>query len=1016
MPARRGAATRTLAACLLALFWAPRPGVLAPPPLDEAPAGVAASPPSPPADPRAGERGFPLIRTYAPSLRDASTQNFDVARDPRGVVYAANAAGVLVYDGAWWRLVAAGRPEIAFAVESDEAGRVAVGGADELGYLAPDSTGTPRYVSLLPLVPAAQRKFGQVLDIAAVPGGFAFMTETALLLWDGKAVAAVATYAGDPPYARAWTIDGTTYVWEHASGLLRLAGGRRVPVPGGEAFRGRRIDLLLPAGGGGLLVSVRGDGLYLLAGGRVAPFAPEASRWTAASRLMHGLRLADGRWAIASVLGGLLLLGADGSVDQVIDSSVGLPDDYVSGVAEDREGALWVSLNNGLARIEVASPLSVADRRSGLTGSVYALARHQGELWVGTAAGVFTTLRAPAQGTAPARAAPLQLRQVPGFPPGIWSLLSVDQSGNDDLLVGTAFGVHVVRGGAVAQVVAGTEEWTTFALTPAAGDPDRVWAGFVDGLGGLRRGGGGRWRLEGLVPGVAGPVRTIVTGRDGILWCGTSHEGVLRVEVPAGWPRAGPPPRVLQAAPGEDLFVHRAAGRILVTRRQEVLRLDEATAKLVPDPELAALSGRGPVALVVEDAEGNLWTDTNPPTIAVRRGPGRPRSPRWLTALPARGVQPILAEPDGVVWLGTENGVYRHAGGFRNAPAPPLPPPLLARITAGGDRLLFGGAPLAAPAAAELPPDVRRLRIEFAPLSARAGLAYQSRVDPLDDGWSEPSGEPFTELTRLPPGSYTFRVRTRGPNDEAGPESRWSFSVLPPWYGSPWALFLWAGLAVAGVRGYGRLRSRALRQRAARLEARVAEQTLLLRGKVEELRRAQEDLERANARLEELSLQDELTGIPNRRRLQQALAEEWARARRHRRPIAFVLLDLDHFKLLNDTRGHREGDAALQAVAAYLAAGLRRSGDLAARFGGEEFAVLLPGTGRDGALEVAAKLRAGIEALVLPHEAAPSGRLTASFGVAAADPPLDDSPERLIEAADRALYRAKTEGRNRVCA
>jgi len=305
--------------------------------------------------PAARERGYPLIQTYEPGLPEASTQSFDVTRDPRGVLYFANDRGVLVYDGAWWQRIEVGKQIAAFRVESDRDGRVAVGGVDEIGYLSPDGHGTLRYVSLLGLLPPQQRSLGQVLSIQATAKGFAFMTDRWLLVWDGARVTTVATYPGDRPYAMSFAAGREVYVWSR-EGISRLRGTRLEPVPGGEAFRGRRVDLILPADGG-LLVSVRGEGLFLLRDGKAAPFAPEASRWTAAKRLFSGARLADGRWALGSVLSGLLLLRPDGTIDQVIDSAAGLPDDFVSGMATDREGSLWLSLNNGLARLEIASPL-----------------------------------------------------------------------------------------------------------------------------------------------------------------------------------------------------------------------------------------------------------------------------------------------------------------------------------------------------------------------------------------------------------------------------------------------------------------------------------------------------------------------------------------------------------------------------------------------------------------------------------------------------------------------------------
>src|SRR6185295_16069323 len=325
--------------------------------------------------------------------------------------------------------------------------------------------------------------------------------------------------------------------------------------------------------------------------------------------------------------------------------------------------------------------------------------------------------------------------------------------------------------------------------------------------------------------------------------------------------------------------------------------------------------------------------------------------------------------------------------------APTLLAPRFARVTTGRGDFQFGG--IAAPTDVELPRRFTRLEIELAPLSFRPGLRYATRLDPIDAEWGEPRADSRVELTRLPAGRYTFRARTLGPNGEQSPEATWTFHVLPAWYETPWALALWAALGLAAIRTWASLRSRALRQRAAQLETKVQEQTAELRQAVADLERTQSDLENANVRLEELSLQDELTGIANRRRLQ-------------------MLLDLDHFKRLNDTRGHLEGDFCLQSVAVFLAQAVQRTGDLVARYGGEEFAVLLPTTDLAGALKVAERLREGLETLALPHDAVPEGHVTASFGVAALTPLLGQDPEELIEAADLALYRAKSDGRNLV--
>jgi diguanylate cyclase (GGDEF)-like protein len=952
-------------------------------------------------DPGAAERGFPLIQAYSPVSPEAETQNFGLTRDPQGLLYLANLSGILVYDGAWWRQIPIGKAKAAFSVASNANGRVGVGGIDDFGVLAADGRGTLRYKSLVSLLPPDQRELGQVMQVVPTADGFVFMTTTRLLAWDGSRLSTLATFPGDRPFAAAFAVGREVYLWTR-DGLARTAGTRIEPVPGGEVFRGRRVDLMLPAEHG-LLVSVRGEGLFLFRQGTAVPFAPEASRWTAAKRLTasSGCRLPDGRWALGSILGGLLLLRPDGGVDQVIDTAVGLPDDFVNGVAIDREGSLWLALNNGLAKVEVASPLSVIDRRAGLQGSVYNLARHRGDLRVATAAGLFTIdHRAD-----PAPGRPVRMRAVPGLPPSVWSLLSVD----GDLLVGTAFGLYRVNATGTAEPVPGVGQQTVYVLVRSKADPQRVWIGGEGGIAAIRRDGAG-WRFEGRIEAVRHEVRSLVEGKGGVVWCGMPPDGALGI---AAAPGPGPL-RVLGARPVADSdgsTLVSLGGRIFAARGGRLLRLDETRSALVEDPATAAL--RAKAERFVEDAAGNLWVSSRPPAVALRQGNGWSPELRSLLEVPVHSVERILAEPDGMVWLGAENGLYRYAGSF-HAAAAPLEAPLLSRVTVGADTLVFGGAPGVKPTRAVLPPDVRHLRIELGPLSFRPGLRYQTRIDPLDADWGRPTADPFAEMTRLPPGGYTFRARTVDPGGEVGPETVWPFRVRPPWYETTWAWSLWIAAAVLLMIGYSWLRSRALRQRTARLEARVAEQTLELRRTVDELSRAHSELEVANERLEELSLRDDLTGIANRRRLQHVLDEEWTRARRYGRPLTFILLDLDHFKLLNDTRGHQEGDVCLQAVAHYLAETLRRTGDLAARYGGEEFAVLLPATDLDGGLRVAEQLRQGIEALALPHEAAPSGHVTASFGVATMVPAAGQPSGTLVEAADLALYSAKTAGRNRV--
>jgi diguanylate cyclase (GGDEF)-like protein len=180
-----------------------------------------------------------------------------------------------------------------------------------------------------------------------------------------------------------------------------------------------------------------------------------------------------------------------------------------------------------------------------------------------------------------------------------------------------------------------------------------------------------------------------------------------------------------------------------------------------------------------------------------------------------------------------------------------------------------------------------------------------------------------------------------------------------------------------------------------------------------ELAVMRQELEESNRLLQHLSTIDTLTGLANRRRFDEAMGREWRRAMRDRTPLSLIFCDIDFFKGYNDTYGHPAGDECLRRVARCVVEMFSRPADLPARFGGEEFVVLLANTDAPGAVHLAERLRANVEALRLPHTSSPIGPyLTISLGVAATVPPLRSLPADLISVADRALYQAKREGRN----
>ncbi|MCL4817722.1 MAG: diguanylate cyclase [Vicinamibacteria bacterium] len=933
------------------------------------------------------------MRVFTSRETGAGPQSFAFAQDARGRLVVANLWGVLLYDGAAWTRAAT--PAAIYRVAAHADGRIAAGGVDDFGLVEADAAGAPRLRSLRPPLPAL-RDLGDVVDLHPLGDGFAFLTDRALLR-DGPDGLELVERLAPATGKRAFLVQGSLYLWTSDLGLRRLEGTSLPAVPGGEAFRGRRLDALLPATGG-FLAAVRDAGLYWFAEGQAPREAPAAaSRFVRDHAVTSATRLSDGRFALGTATAGLLLLAPDGTPEQHLEADSGLGGTAIEGLFEDREGGLWVAQDAGLVRLEVGSALSVLDRRFGLRGSTVTLHRHRGQLHVGTSAGAFVLRRTP-------DARP-RFEPVPGVDAATWSFASVSP---DELLIGTSAGVRVQRGEGPAARVPRTAELRAYSLGLSA-HRDQAWLGTRDGLARLVRGTDG-WRLVETVAGVPRYVRGIFE-RPGALWLATTFDGLARLPLSAQGRVSGPPARIGQG----EIELSASGGRLLSAIYNGPVRwVDERNLRFASDALLAALPAGDHLRAALGPG-GEVWVNSTPPRVAIPGPPGRPPLVRTLHDVDAEDLQALLVEPDGVAWFGGGSALHRQVG-TPPAASRPLPAPSLTRVAVDGStHAVTSGRLLAAP----LHPDFRSLGLGVAPGSLRAGLVVEHRLDPRDDEWAALSGAAL-EYRELRPGRYTLRLRSRG-GGEASAEAAWSFEVLPPWHRQPLALAGLLALVAAAVGAWVRYRGRALALRSRELAVQVAERTEELRRAVDELQAAEREaqtqnrlLAAANARLEALSLRDALTGIANRRCFDEVLHAEWNRARRSDEPVALLLLDLDHFKALNDRRGHPEGDAALQAVARWLERAVQRSGDLVARYGGEEFAVVLPGLDEADAARVAERLRQGVADLALAHPGSPFGRVTVSVG-AAADVPLPGlDPQTLLRAADRALYRAKAAGRNRV--
>ena len=754
------------------------------------------------------EQGVPLIRSFTPKDYGAGATNWAVVQDHRGVVYVGNESGVLEYDGVRWRLIPTPNGTVIRSLAVDPNGRVYVGGVGEIGYLAPDEQGQYAFVSLLDRLPPAEREFADVWSAWASKGAVYFAAANRLFRIRANDVR---SWAPEKLFAMSFLVGDRLFIREPGRGLFELRGDTLALVPGMERFTEDKLYAMFPSNGS-IVLGTRPNGFFRYDGNALTLLGDEDERRLLEQELLYRATcLPDGSIAAATVQGGVHLLDAEGRLRLRLTKADGVSADSVMALWSEPRGGLWLATTAGISRVETPSPLSWFDDRRGLPGTIMSMLRHDGALYAGTTLGLFRLT--------PGVTHDPRFEPVAGMRNQTWSLRSID----GQLLAANNEGVFEIRG--LESRLVRPSLGSSPALYRSRRDPERVYVGMQGGLASIRRE-GGAWRDEGVIPGIAAEVRSIDEDAGGRLWVGTWGEGIFRVT-------PGTAPAVehfgkAEGLPAPNLVnVYRIGEDILFWTEEAMFAFDEKARRFVPDPRFASLFRDGKRRMIPLEGTDLAVIASDPVRSTSRVAIARPDArgvyaidPATSLDLAVTSVNLMFAE-GGVTWVGAPEGLFRHDPGV---PMLASAGPALIRRVAQGERTIYGGAAAKTPAP-ELEHSRRSLRFEF---GGSGATAFQYRLEGYEHEWSPWTEETFKEYTNLPAGGYTLRLRTRDARGAIGPEASYSFSVLAPWYRTPWAFALYVLALAAAVWGVVRWRVAHLQKENRLLELRVAERTAQL--------------------------------------------------------------------------------------------------------------------------------------------------------------------------------------------
>lgn len=844
---------------------------------------------------------------------------------------------------------------------------------------------------------------------------------------------------------RALLVDRQGRLWVGSRGGLQLCqGGQKGFLQEAPELAGQFVSKLFEDSQGRIWIGTTDHGAAVLdpAAGSLHRFAPQGAQDRGLSHFwVYGIaEVTPGEIWIATFGGGIDVIDAKTLQiverlrhDPALEGTIG--SDRIGAMLRDRSGFVWVGTwGQGLARHDPAARAFRALRHSpnrpaGLSHPeiVRALEMRDGTVWAGTNGNGVDVL--DRQGRRIAEHRP-DLRDPGALSDG--SVTCLAQGPDGSIWVATLNGVlHRLRPGARRfERLSQADGLPAGAIRTMIFGPDgTLWAGAAEGLARLDP---GTSRITSYrhqpddpatLSGLA--VESLAFTADGTLWAGT-ESGLNAFD-----PRTGKAVRIpfqpgrpdsLPANWVPDLLVARD-GRLWIATQAGACILQSWDGRTARFERIAELLQRpaGPVDSLIEDAQGWIWLG---PRLRVN-----PRTWQAQDLGPADGCDfhsffiasrsrtadggLLFGSAEGLLWVRPEKIRFWT-----------YEPPVVATSLRIDGRERPGASRLDR---LVLEPAQKGFRLDFAALdfTAPSRNAYRYRLDGFDDDWVQTdSSQRSLTYTSLRPGSYTLRVQgTNRAGLWSSREIRLPVTVFPAFYQTTAFRLLLALLAAALAYGIYRLRVRRLQARSETLERLVGERTLTLEERSRELAEKNRELAATYARLEEASLTDPLTQLRNRRFLDQGIESDLEiAARRHEdgqgsgAALVFLLLDLDHFKNVNDTYGHAAGDAVLIQTADLLRSVFRAS-DHRVRWGGEEILIVVRFVDRREAPALAEKIRAAIESHEFRLEDGTVLRRTGSVGFAvypfSPGRPRAVGWQEIVDIADLGLYAAKRGGRNR---
>ncbi|MGZ3751651.1 MAG: ligand-binding sensor domain-containing protein [Mucilaginibacter sp.] len=752
--------------------------------------------------------GVPYVQNYTKAIYQSGNQNWSVTRDEHGIMYFGNSEGLLTFDGKYWQSYKMPNGLIVRSVAADGKGKIYSGGFGELGYWENNKKGLLQYHSLNQLVPKDYQPINEeIWKIYIDKEQIIFQSFGSIYIYKNGKINVV---KGLNPFLFLFKIGSRSFVEQVNSGLFELKNNKLEYVVGSNIIGNSGVLSILPLSKNKLLIGTARNGLFIYDGKEIKPWNNQANEFLKTYQLNNGVLLLGKYIAYGTILDGIIVIDTAGNVVQHINKSSGLQNNTVLSLFIDNEQNLWAGLDNGIDRIEVNSPLYFYFDKSGRFGTVYSSIIFNDKIYLGTNQGLFYSDWV-ANGNRNLFQS-FDFKLIPGSQGQVWELSLQDGR----LLCGHNAGTFQVNGSSISKITGISGGWTIKKL-----NANQLIQGTYTGLVIYSKDNSGNWVFDHRIEGFGEPSRYVEQDNKGQIWVSHAYKGIYKISLSGDLKKATSVKYYDKqyGLPGSyNIHVFNIDNRIIFSSDSGFYVYDDISDHFFKYQQLNKKLGTFAASNKIIPALGKKFWFINHGRVALAdlSVPGKLSiDSNRFNILDGRMVKDyenisrinssiyLISVDDGFVIMNDEDALQQSDV--------KLPPVLIRKIENITDKIttITGNGNQGD---IEIPFSQNNIRITYSlPFYRQEKIKFQYYLEGYSRQWSDWSPQSQKEFTNLNQGTYNFKVRAKINEENVSPETVFTFTILPPWYASQWAIaayILLLLLAYFMVRKYYRLKLR----------------------------------------------------------------------------------------------------------------------------------------------------------------------------------------------------------------